>query len=329
MPVNHSVEESARSDAAGFRFQTPWAGRTGILAAIIAASAMAFLTPLRNLVTVSRASADYSYLLLIPVIVVGLFYLERRRIFGRLHYSVGLGALIMAAGIAVAGYGTTLATGPGATIRLFIEILGLAVIWIGAFVLSYGAATARTGIFALLCTLLFVPLPQAQMSGPIAFVQHASADITSFLFALFGVPVFRQGLTFNLTHLTFVVARECSGIHSTTALFICAIVAGHFYLKSNWQRVLLVLLIFPIVSFTNGLRMFILATLAVYVDMAFFFGRLHHEGGSLFFVLGLIIMALIVKLLRRGAGRRAEMRRRTTPLVAPSAAAGPEGLRSS
>lgn len=321
MSINQNVEAPTQPEVDGLRAQTLWARRTWLVAAIIAVSAIALLAPLRSLVTVSRGSDEYSYLLLIPVIVVGLFYLERKKIFRRLHYSIALGALIILAGIAAAGYGRTLSVGSGATTRLFIEILGLTSIWMGAFVLSYGTAAARTGLFAVLCTLLFVPLPQALMSAPIALVQHASADVTGALFTLFGVPVFREGLTFNLSRLTFVVARECSGIHSTTALIIAALLAGHFYLRSNWQRVLLVILIFPIVAFTNGLRMFILATLAVYVDLTFFFGKLHHDGGSLFFVLAMIILVLIVKLLRRGSVRHAETSKRATPFGVRSCAA--------
>jgi hypothetical protein len=44
--------------------------------------------------------------------------------------------------------------------------------------------------------------------------------------------------------------------------------------------------------------MFALATLAVYVDMSFFHGNLHHRGGSLFFALALVILAGVTKLLR-------------------------------
>jgi exosortase len=292
------VEVSIHSDSSRVGVRGPVAARNTLFALLMAASAVAFWSPLRNLVTLCMGSEEYSYILLIPVMVLGLFYLEQRIIFKHLHYSVGAGTLVIVAGLSVAGAGAVLSSQFSANSRLSLEMLGLVIIWIGSFVLCYGMGAARAGLFALLFSLLLVPLPEIMMAKPIELIQHASADVTGLLFLLGGVPVFRDGLTFSLPRLSFVVATECSGIHSSIALFIASILVGHFYFKPGWKRPLLVLLVFPIISFTNGFRMFALATLAVYVDMSFFHGNLHHRGGSLFFALALVILAGVTKLLR-------------------------------
>jgi exosortase len=232
------------------------------------------------------------------VFALGLFYLEKKIIVRHVHYSPGAGTLVILTGALVAGAGATLSARLSANSWLSVEILGLVTIWIGSFVLCYGTTASRTGLFPLLFSLLLVPLPEIAMAKPIVLIQHGSANVTGFLFSLSGVPVFRDGLTFSLPGLTFVVATECSGIHSSIALFIASILVGHFYLDTRWKRALLVLLVIPIVSFTNGLRMFAIATLAAYVDMRFFYGNLHHRGGSLFFTLALVILAGVTKLLR-------------------------------
>jgi exosortase len=241
--------------------------------------------------------------------VLGLFYLEQGTVFQHLDYAWSCGSLLILAGLSVAGAAAIFSSGFSADGQLSVEILGLVIIWMGSFLLCYGSEAARTGLFVLLFSLLLVPLPESVIAKPIALIQHASANVTSFLFILTGVPAFREGLTFSLPRLSFVVGTECSGIHSSIALFISSILVGHFYFSSWWKRVLLVLLVLPIISFTNGLRMFVLATLAVYVDMGFFYGNLHHRGGSLFFALALGILAGAAKLL----GGRWRLTRLTSP----------------
>lgn len=294
MPVEVSVD----ADDSRLDVRRPVAARNTLFALLIATWALAFWSPLRNVVTLCMGSEEYSYILLIPVMVLGLFYVEQRTVFQHLHYSLGAGTLAILGGLSVAGAGAVLSSQFSADTRLSLEILGLVIIWIGSFILCYGTGASRAGLFALLFSLLLVPLPETVMAKPIALIQHSSADVTGLLFTLTGVPAFREGLTFSLPRLSFVVATECSGIHSSIALFIASILVGHFYFKPGWKRPLLVLLVFPIISFTNGLRMFILATLAIYVDMSFFHGNLHHRGGSLFFALALVILAVVTRLLR-------------------------------
>ncbi len=268
-------------------------------------------------------SEEYSYILLIPVMVVSLFIVERKKVFDRLDYSLRAGSLVILAGICVGGSGTLLPSQAGANVRLSIEILGLAMVWIGAFVLCYGAPAARAGMFALLCSLLVVPLPRAIMLAPLDLVRRGSADVTGLLFTITGVPFLRSGMMFVLARISFMVTPECSGIHSTVALLIAALLAGRFCLKAAWQKALLVPFVIPIVSFTNGLRMFIMATLSNYVSVSFFQGNLHRKGGSLFFALALVILAVVVELL---GGRLSFGDHRDTQAATSSPDSGPTGF---
>ncbi|MGH9469624.1 MAG: exosortase/archaeosortase family protein [Terriglobia bacterium] len=297
MPTDHQLEVAIQPEVSPLRAVVT--RRNLIFAAIVGVSLVAFLDPVRRLIALSQTSDEYSYLALIPVIVAGLFYIKRRSVFLEVHYSLRAGIPLIASGAAAGCAGMLLTGGLTPDVSLFFETLGLVLACIGAFVLCYGTAAARRGLFPVLFSLLVVPIPEVLMAKPIALVQHGSADVTAFLFTLTGLPVFRNGLTFSLPRLTFVVATECSGIHSTTALFIASLLAGHFCCKAAWQKGLLVALVLPIICFTNGLRMFILAVLAVYVDRAFFFGNLHKKGGIFFFALALVILAVIIKLLRR------------------------------
>jgi len=50
----------------------------------------------------------------------------------------------------------------------------------------------------------------------------------------------------------------------------------------------------------NGVRIATLTILAEYVDPGFLYGRLHHEGGVVFFLLGLVLLLPVLWLLQRG-----------------------------
>lgn len=295
--IHHEIETALPARAARVNVRPVATPRNSLFMLLIAASALLFLTPLRHLLALCMSSEQYSYIPLIPAMAVGLLYLERERIFERVRYSRRAGIMLIALGALAEMAGAVLSARVEIDILLTIEIVGLVTIWIGSFVLCFGTGAARAGAFALHFSLLLVPLPHAVIVKPLEFVQHGSAEITGFLFAITGAPVFREGLTFSLPRLRFIVAAECSGIHSTIALFIASLLAGHFYLSSSWKRVVLVLIVLPIVCFTNGLRMFVLAMLANYVDMAFFTGNLHHRGGVIFFALALVMLGVTVKLL--------------------------------
>ena len=66
---------------------------------------------------------------------------------------------------------------------------------------------------------------------------------------------------------------------------------------------MLVLLVIPITMFKNGIRITTLSLLGVYVDRGFLTSSLHTDGGILFFILALCLMAPILFLLRRGEKR--------------------------
>jgi hypothetical protein len=47
------------------------------------------------------------------------------------------------------------------------------------------------------------------------------------------------------------------------------------------------------------MRIVTLSTLAIYVNPGFLYGNLHHHGGIVFFLLGLVPLVLLVKWLQK------------------------------
>jgi exosortase/archaeosortase family protein len=96
------------------------------------------------------------------------------------------------------------------------------------------------------------------------------------------------------------VARECSGIRSSIALLVLAVLVGHFFLRTWWKQVLFVLAGFVVMIVKNAIRIVTLTVLATYVDPGFLYGNLHREGGVVFFMIGLLLMVPVYWILQTG-----------------------------
>jgi len=119
------------------------------------------------------------------------------------------------------------------------------------------------------------------------------------MFSASDLPVWQEGLTFRLPGISLQVAPECSGIHSTVVLFITSVVAGHFFLRSPWKRVVLCLAVIPLALVRNGFRVFVLGELCAHIGPQMIDSPVHRHGGPLFFALSLVPFFVLLYLLRR------------------------------
>jgi len=87
------------------------------------------------------------------------------------------------------------------------------------------------------------------------------------------------------------------------ALLILALLVAHFRLKRFGNKVLFVVFGLFMMILKNGIRIATLTLLAVYADPSFLYGRLHHEGGIVFFVLALLLLLPVLFLLQRWESR--------------------------
>jgi len=171
--------------------------------------------------------------------------------------------------------------------------------WIGGFILFYGKRAFRSGLFPVLFLFFLVPIPTLLVERIIIFLQIGSTEVTNILFGLTGVPFNREGFVFHLAGMSIVVAKECSGIRSSIALFITGVIAGQLFLHKARNRWILLLSAIPITIFKNGLRIVTLTLLGVYVDPRILGSQLHRSGGIPFFVVALLLMAPILIWLIR------------------------------
>jgi exosortase len=265
----------------------------------VAFSSLFFAKPLIALVHLSLTNDDASHLIVIPFLTAGLVLIERRTIFNNLSFSAGGGiflflSVIIVLSVRLAGDRVT------PDLRLTGHVLALILLWIAGFAFSFGKAAVKSAYFSFLFLFLTVPLPNFLLERIISLLQAGSAEITEVLFNLTGVPVLREGLVFHLARVNIEVARECSGIRSTIALFILALPVVHYGLHSLWKKLFFLACAFFVMILKNGIRIVTLTLLAMYVDPSFLFGKLHRDGGIVFFLLGLLLLLPVLLLLQRG-----------------------------
>ena len=275
------------------------------MAAFVVAS-LAICWPAISALTVFSFHHEFSsHVLLIPVLSLYLLYMERRVVFREVRSSLALGSALILTGAALYWSAMVHASLQGPAEFLPGSTLAMVVIWMGGFLICYGFRAWRAAAFPLFFLLLMVPLPEQVLARTIYFLQEGSTSLSFFLFKLVGTPAFRQGFLISVPGQTIEVAKECSGIRSSIALFITCLLAAHLFLRTPWKILLFVVLVLPVSIVKNAIRIVTLTLLSIHVDPGFLRGNLHHDGGFFFFLLALAILFPVLLLLQKSEQRPA------------------------
>jgi exosortase len=275
------------------------------MAAFVVAS-LAICWPAISALTAFSFHHEFSsHVLLIPVLSLYLLYMERRVVFREVRSSLALGSALILTGAALYWSAMVHASLQSPAEFLPGSTLAMVVIWTGGFLICYGYHAGRAAAFPLLFLLLMVPLPEQALARTIYFLQEGSTTLSFFLFKLVGTPAFRQGFLISVPGQTIEVAKECSGIRSSIALFITCLLAAHLFLRTPWKILLFVVLVLPVSIVKNAIRIVTLTLLSIHVDPGFLRGNLHHDGGFVFFLLALAILFPVLLLLQKSEQRPA------------------------
>lgn len=188
--------------------------------------------------------------------------------------------------------------------RLAYSILALVLFFGGVCALFLGRQTVRAIVFPLGFLLLMAPFPTSLTEWIESVLQDWSALSAYVFFSAAGTSVFRHETFLQLPGMKLLVAPECSGVHSTLALFITSLLAGHLFLKSPWRRTVLALVVFPVAIFRNGLRIFVVGELCVRVGPEMIDSYIHRKGGPIFFAISLIPFCLALWFLIKSEQRK-------------------------
>jgi exosortase len=275
------------------------ARKTLLFAAYCAAITAASWGTVRALYEHSQRDNTASHVVLIPLIAAGLVYIDRRRIFRTVGTSWPEAVGIFAVGLALFA---SASLGDAASLSLLVA--PLVMFWIAGYTLFYGVAAARAALFPLLFLGFTIPFPPAVLQAANDFLKDGSTETVALLFSVTGTPHVRDDYVFRLPYIAIEVADACSGIRSSIGLLITSLLAGHLFLRTAWKKAVLLVIIVPITVLKNAVRITTLSLLSIHVDRSYLSGQLHHEGGIVFFVLSLALMAPVLFWLMRSEGPR-------------------------
>jgi exosortase len=296
----HSTAESSYCDAEVLNMRS----RTILFLLSLAVLASFSWDALRVAVKESLQNGYSSHVVLVPFIAAYLIWSGRKKIFARPSWSWRTGLAIAAVGIVglvLVAKGPTSAPGVTSAAGKLACIL---VIVVGSFIASYGATAFKSAILPLLLLLLILPVPSSVTDRIVFFLQTGSAELTDKFFSILGVPFYREGFVLHLPGVSIEIAKECSGINSSIALLITMLLLACETLGTKSRRFILVLLAIPMSLVKNAVRIVTLTLLALYVDPSFLNGRLHHQGGFVFYLLTLALMYPVWRLLKRTEYRK-------------------------
>ena len=276
--------------------------RTAVYAAFCAGVALASLPVLRALVEHSRNDETASHLILVPFVSVVLIYLRKEAIFSSVGFDAKA-ALVASLGVG----GLLLATyRPMFDLResLSLAVASVVMVLAAGFMAAFGRQAFLAALFPILFFAFMIPIPAPVLALAVDALKRGSTELVTILFRVTGTPFHREGFVFALPNLVIEVADACSGIRSSIALVLTSLLAGYMYLNTARRRTALLLAVIPLVILKNGVRIVALTLLAIHVDREFLVGRLHNDGGIIFFLVSLALLALVLAWLRRSEAAR-------------------------
>ena len=249
--------------------------------------------------SLSLSNSAYTHILLIlPISVVLLVVEQPWREWAPIpSFAIGGIVLVIAASIGICGLRWGRAEIFTGDVRLSLQMLAVVLWWIGSFVFCFGTRIFRACAFPLLFLLWMVPLPEFAINQIVHVLQVGSASSARFLLTLAGIPVAQDETVLTMPGLTIEVAKECSSIRSSLMLVVTSMVMAHVLLRSVGGKAIIVLAAIPLSIAKNGLRVFTLSALSIYVDPAVLNSPLHHQGGIVFFVIAVILLIALLRFV--------------------------------
>jgi exosortase len=276
--------------------------------------------PLIATLTLAWRSDQYTHILLILPITASLIYADWRIVGTHAERDLPLGLALLACAALLSSFLWLHLFSFPLDLQLCIVMLAFVTWCVGSFVLCFGARVARAYLFALCLLFGLVPLPQAVLEVMVRILQQGSSLAAYLLFSVAGVPAVQDGVILRVPSLTIEVAKECSSIRSSSMLVITTLVLAHVLLTSPWRKTLAVAVAIPLSVAKNGLRIFTIVMLGMRVDPGYLNGRLHRQGGPIFFGISLVAIGVLLFIMRRieggapGAGRHSPRLQTSQPL---------------
>lgn len=186
-----------------------------------------------------------------------------------------------------------------------LEAAGLYGVGVAVMHAKFGLQAMRATWFPLLYLAFLIPPPGWLMDGITAPLKLFVSYVTTAGLQLFGVPVYREGVTLMIAQYQLLVEDACSGMNSMTGLVAISLFYIYLLRNASWRYSLfLVCLVVPIAVIANIIRVATLVLLTYFFGDAVAQGFLHMAAGLLLFTSALLLVFLVDHLMSYVLRRR-------------------------
>jgi len=221
---------------------------------------------------ISLMEAEEGYALLIPVVVLCLFWSKRRQLLALDLRGWWPGLLILSFGACLHVVGYAVQQPRISVVGFFTGIYGL-------MGMTWGLAWLRASFFPFFLFGFCVPI--GSLAEPVTFkMRLLVSQLVGFVcHYILAIDIGVQGnlLTDPTGRYQYEIAAACSGIRSLIATFAFAVILGFVSFRQNWKRALMIAAAFPRSVLGNLLRMLTIILAAEMGGQPW--GNWVHDGG--------------------------------------------------
>lgn len=185
--------------------------------------------------------------------------------------------------LALLGFGWLLAE--FASVAVVQQLAFVAMLPVAVFSMLGWQITRRI-LFPLFFLVFAVPMGE----GLIPPLMEFTADFTVMMLQLTGIPVFREGLFFEIPSGRWSVVEGCSGVRYLIASVTLGSLYAYLTYTSYLRRSVFILAAFVVPIFANGLRAYMIVMIAHYSDYKLAMGVDHFIYGWVWFGIVITLM---------------------------------------
>jgi exosortase len=231
---------------------------------------------------------NYTHGFFVPAFSLFLIW-ERRAKLAEIHTKpLWLGLVILVFGLIALTLGTV-------SSALFFCRISLLLVISGIVVFLAGWQYLATISFPL--AILVLMIPSSTVVDEITFpLQIVASKTATFLLAMIGIPVYREGNIILLPSAQLEVAEACSGVRSLFSLITLTVIYGYLAEAKVTVRLLLALIAVPVSVLANALRISVTGLVVEFWGLEGAQGTLHLLSGWLIFASSLALIFLVHRL---------------------------------
>ena len=229
---------------------------------------------------------------LIPLVSLTLLWWRRAELAALPRTSSGWGWAWVVLGLALQAVSAVGRIYFTSALSFFVLLVGMILVWGGRPLL-------KTVWFPIAFLLFMVPIPLAAVAQVSLSMKLLAARLSTIFLISLGIPVFQNGSTLYLPHVTVLVEDVCSGLRSLIALMALGVLCAYMMRSTPVRRLLLLAAAVPIAVAANIFRITVICLVGELYGEHLITGTFHDVMGYMAFLFAYGLLSVFGIWLRR------------------------------